>query len=166
MIRKCPTGSQNQPAMRKCSAALDVFRKLEELGNDSEKKDLTPVISLWAVINPNSKCRETEVRDRSPRAILRPITLALSPRPLSSATFSLTKSCRIHASHASIAPRTSVSLHLLFRLITARRLMTGIKSFFPNHYPIPLTLGICQAQRYTTSLQVDFGTRYKGQHIF
>ena len=30
----------------------------------------------------------------------------------------------------------------------------------PNHYPIPLTLGIRQARRYTTSLQVHFGTRY------
>ena len=44
----------------------------------------------------------------SPRAILRPIALALSPRPLSSAAFSLTKSCRIHATHASIGPRTHV----------------------------------------------------------
>ena len=34
----------------------------------------------------------------------------------------------------------------------------GFKSFYPNHYPIPLTLGIRQAQRYTTSLQVDFAT--------
>ena len=34
----------------------------------------------------------------------------------------------------------------------------GLYPFFPNHYPIPLSLGIRQAQRYTTSLQVDIAT--------
>ena len=33
-----------------------------------------------------------------------------------------------------------------------------VKSFFPNHHPIPFTLGIRQAQRNTTSSQVDLGT--------
>ena len=32
-----------------------------------------------------------------------------------------------------------------------------VKSSYSNHYPISLTLGIRQAQRYTTSLQVDLG---------
>ena len=31
-------------------------------------------------------------------------------------------------------------------------------SLIPNHYPIPLTLGIRQAQRFTSSLLVDFAT--------
>ena len=34
----------------------------------------------------------------------------------------------------------------------------GVKSSFPNHYPIPLTLAIRQARRYTTSCQVHLGT--------
>ena len=56
-----------------------------------------------------------------------------------------------------------VSRLLVYNYCSVRLLLDIIienefKSFYTNHYPIPLTLGIRQAQRYTTSLQVDFAT--------
>ena len=60
---------------------------------------------------------------------------------------------------AEVAPVNSDwSEDLNMTMLSCVTLAANSNPFIPNHYPIPPTLGIHQAQRDTTSSQVDLGT--------